>query len=435
MTTSKREAYVWIWLPGEGHPVVAGRVFRDGDSYFFNYGKSYLDRLGAIALNEDELPLRSGILPLLPGLEIPGTLRDALPDAWGRRVIMNRLLGARAKIADTNELDEITYMLESGSDRPGFLDFQTSPSNYLPRSGANVSLDELMASAEKVEQGIPLSKELDIALHHGSSIGGARPKALIEDGKKKYIAKFASSSDLYSVVKSEFVAMRLAKYAGLNVASVILTQSSKKDVLLVQRFDRLLSSRGWQRKGMVSALTMLGLGEMTARYASYQDLAEIVRHKFSRSQATLRELFSRIVFNVLIGNTDDHARNHAAFWDGSEYSLTPAFDICPQPRAGREASQAMLITGDDRMSRLATVFSTHPHYHLSQEDALRIAIQQVSKIGEHWETVCDEAHLSEADRKLLFGRQVLGPYAFEGLEDEIFHPLVSLWKRTVGLSQ
>src|SRR3546814_12149439 len=99
---------------------------------------------------------------------------------------------------------------------------------------------------------------------------------------------------------------------------------------------------------MVSALTMFELDEMMAPYASYETLAEIIRHRFTAPKATLRELFGRMVFNILCGNTDDHARNHAAFWDGKMLELTPAYDICPQSRTGNIASQAMLIVGNDR---------------------------------------------------------------------------------------
>src|SRR3546814_780366 len=155
-------------------------------------------------------------------------------------------------------------------------------------------------------------------MHHGTSLGGARPKALLDDGEKKYVAKFSSSTDVYNIVKTEFVAMRLAAEAGLNAASVSLTKALGKDVLLVKRFDRVSSARGWQRRSMVSALTMFELDEMMAPYASYETLAEIIRHRFTAPKATLRELFGRMVFNILCGNTDDHARNHAAFWDGKK---------------------------------------------------------------------------------------------------------------------
>src|SRR5690554_6511118 len=100
---------------------------------------------------------------------------------------------------------------------------------------------------------------------------------------------------------------------------------------------------------MVSALTLFGLDEMMARYASYEELTDIIRQRFDEPKATLRELYGRLVFNILCGNTDDHARNHAAFWDGKRLQLTPAYDICPQNRTGNEATQAMLITGENRM--------------------------------------------------------------------------------------
>ncbi|CAN0585884.1 unnamed protein product, partial [Laminaria digitata] len=210
---------------------------------------------------------------------------------------------------------------------------------YVPRSVQAATLEELLTAAEKVERGIPLTPELDQALFHGSSLGGARPKAMIEEDEKKLIAKFSSSSDTYNVVKAEFIAMRLAAKAGLNVAPVRLAHVAGKDVLLVERFDRLHIGDAWQRKAMVSALTIFGLDEMMARYASYADLTEVIRHRFSQPKDTLRELFGRLVFNILCGNTDDHARNHAAFWDGKSLHLTPAYDICPQSRTGNEASQ------------------------------------------------------------------------------------------------
>jgi len=412
------EAYVWIWLPGEIEPVVAGKLTAEGDTLVFNYGKSYLERDNAISIYDRELPLRPGALPLPKGLTIPGCIRDGAPDAWGRRVLLNRLLGRKGKNADVSQLDELTYLLESGSDRIGALDFQLSPVEYVPRSPGNASLEELLRSAERVEKGVPLNADLDDALHHGSSIGGARPKALIEHQNKKYIAKFSSTTDLYSVVKAEFVAMRLAKLSGLHAAEVDMTSALGKDVLLIERFDRIWSEKGWQRRPMLSALTLLGLDEMMARYASYQDLAEIVRHKFTEAQATLKELFARIVFNILVGNTDDHARNHAAFWNGETLSLTPAYDICPQGRSGNEATQAMLIGGDNRMSRVSSCLDAAHQYLLSPDEAREIVSHQLTMIGDCWNDVCQKADLTETDRRLLWGRQFLNPFAFDDLSGE-----------------
>jgi serine/threonine-protein kinase HipA len=393
--------------------VVAGRLAPTAQGLQFNYGQSYLARSGAIALYTPELPLQRGSLPLLPGLTMPGCLRDASPDAWGRRVIINRLLGVKGRDADTAALDELSYLLESGSDRIGALDFQHSATEYVPRQAVQATLEELLESAERVEKGLPLTPELSQAMQHGTSIGGARPKALITDGERKYIAKFSSTTDLYSVVKSEFIAMRLAALAGIDVAPVQLTHASGKDVLLVERFDRHCTPEGWQRKAMVSSLTLLGLDEMMARYASYEQLAEIIRHRFGQPKATLRELFARLVFNILCGNTDDHARNHAAFCDGQQLRLTPAYDICPQHRAGNEATQAMLIRGDNRFSRLDVCLDVANQFLLSHDEARAIIDGQIDSIRMHWDTVCDEAGLTAVDKALLWKRQFLNPFAFE----------------------
>ncbi len=409
-----QEAYVWIWLPGNITPVVAGKLTNNAGKLLFNYGQSYLARTkDAISIYDKELPLQAGVLPLLNGLTMPSCLRDASPDAWGRRVIINRTHAVKGAIADNVALDELTYLLESGSDRIGALDFQRSPIEYVPRLAGKATLDELLASADRVEKGLPLSPELDQALNHGSSIGGARPKALIEEDEKKYVVKFPLSTDLYSVVKAEFIAMRLATLAGLNVAPVRMVRAANKDVLLVERFDREKTDQGWQRKAMVSALTLFGLDELMARYASYEDLAEIIRHRFAESAATLRELFSRLVFNVLSGNTDDHARNHAAFWDGKQLALTPAYDICPQSRTGDEASQAMLIRGQERMSRLSLCLDAALQFQLSRAEAAKIIERQVQVINDNWKAVCDEADLTVTDQTLLWKRQFLNPYAFD----------------------
>lgn len=412
---NSREAFVWIWLPNQTEPVVAGKLEADNDNILFNYGKSYLERINdtrpAIALYKPELPLKAGALSLLDGLSMPGCIRDAAPDAWGRRVIINKKLGLRGAGTDTAELNELTYLLESGSDRIGALDFQASPSQYTPRLSANVPLEELMKSAERVEKGVPLTPELDLALYHGTAIGGARPKALVEDTEKKYVAKFSSSTDLYSVVKAEFIAMKLAALAGLDVASVKLVTAAERDILLIERFDRSQTSQGWSRSCIVSALTLFGLDEMMARYASYESFAEIIRHRFTAPKETLRELFSRLVFNILCGNTDDHARNHAAFWDGKELSLTPAYDICPQGRSGNEASQAMLISGGDNLSRLTTCLETAHNFLLSEDDARAIFENQTSVIENNWAEVCEEAQLSIVDQNLFWRRQFLNPYS------------------------
>jgi len=424
-----REAFVWTWLPGATEPVVAGRLVPDGGRIQFIYGRSYRARADAIPLYLPELPLRPEPIAPLGTLAMASAIRDGAPDAWGRRVILNKTFGVKAEALDGLELDELVFLLESGSDRIGALDFQASATAYVPRGGGHATLEELLASAEKVEKNLPLTPELDQALHHGSSIGGARPKALIADGPRKYVAKFSSSSDTYSVVKGEYIAMRLAALAGLSVAPVRLVRAADKDVLLVERFDRVAEEISWRRRAMVSALTMLELDEMQARYASYQDLAETVRFRFTEPTATLHELFARLTLNILVGNVDDHARNHAAFWDGAQLSLTPAYDICPQARAGEEASQAMLIIGQQRSSQVTTCLAAAGDFHLAADQAIAIVSRQLETIGAHWLSLCDEADLGRVDRTLFWGRQFLNPFAFYGLDG----PAAALAERAAAI--
>lgn len=407
--TGAQEAYVWIWLPGATEPVVAGRLYNAGESpqrYFFTYGRSYLEREDAIPLSPYELPLEPGEQePVGMGL-MASCLRDGGPDAWGQRVLISKY--------GEHHLSPLDYFLLSGSDRIGALDFQASSSDYRPRNKKAVAIEVLLRAAELVENRQPLPPDLQIALLHGSAVGGARPKALIDEGDRRYIAKFSTSTDTYDVIKAEFIAMRLAELCGLDVAPVDLTHSISKDVLLVERFDRLRTDPEPARRHMLSGLSLLQLDEMEARHASYLDLADRVRQRFDRHEATLRELFARLSFNILVGNTDDHARNHSAFWDGQALNLTPAYDICPQPRAGGEASQAMDIEGNrGRLSTLDNARSVCERFMLSREQATEIVERQVSTIEENWDSVCQDAGLGEGEQQRLWQGAVLNPFCFE----------------------
>lgn len=412
------EAYVWIWLPGEIKPVIAGRLESQGQLTTFIYGQSYLARDKAISIFNQELPLQPGVTLPPAGLSIAGCIRDAAPDVWGRRVILNRTFGKKILSATEDPLNELCYLLESGSDRIGALDFQASPTDYMPRANQNASLEELLNSAERVEKGILLTPELDSALHHGSSIGGARPKALIDSGDRKYIAKFSSTSDTYNVVKTEYVAMRLAELAGLNVAPVSLQRASGKDVLLIERFDRVKTDRGYTRRAVISALTLLSLDEMMARYASYQDLCEIIRTRFIEPKKDLKELFKRLVFNILVSNNDDHARNHAALWDGKNLALSPAYDLCPQKRGGRESNQAMLIQGHHKKSHLETCLEASQQFLLSRKDAITLTEEIMESIIKHWNDVCTEGQVTDVDERMTKSTQFFNLYAFDDLKTD-----------------
>lgn len=413
MTTSDAQtAFVWTWLPGSAEPVVAGRVDAEGPLHAFTYARSYRERRAAIPLYEPELPLTPGTQRPAGGLTIAGCLRDSGPDSWGQRVILARHAGRLTNASDVTELSLLTYLLESGSDRIGGLDFQASPTEYLPRTSSSATLEQLMGAAATIEAGGMLPSALAEALTRGTSIGGARPKVLLADAGRSLIAKFGSTTDIRPVVKAEGVAMELARRVGLNVAPAQVSSVAGKDVLLVERFDR---PGGGQRRHLVSALTILGLDEFTgARYGSYALLADRIRQSFTEPAATLRELFSRIVFNVLVGNTDDHARNHAAFINAdSSLTLTPAYDICPQPRSVPQANQAMAIgRSGERSSRLATCLAASEVYLLDTAQAQSIIGTQVDIIQAQWRDAADAARLTELERKQLFRREILNDFAF-----------------------
>jgi serine/threonine-protein kinase HipA len=412
MTSDPTEAFVWVWLPGACEPVPAGRLEASGDILYFTYGRSYLDRSDAIPLYIPELPLRQGRIRPLTGLTAAGCVRDAGPDAWGQRVILQRHSGHLTADSDTGDLSLLSYLLESGSDRIGSLDFQTNASAYQART-SEASLDELVTAAEKLEAGLPLPPVLGTALLHGTSVGGARPKVLLNDGNRRLIAKLSSRSDPYPVVKAEAVAMELARRVGLNVARTELTEALGHDILLVDRFDR--PEGGRHRRMVVSALTILNLDLTMARYATYYDLADAIRSGFTEPKQTLRELFSRIIFNICVSNTDDHARNHAAFWDGRILTLTPAYDICPQLRSGGEATQVMAIRRDGyRYSQLAgCVAAGTETYLLSKAEAQDVVDHQVDTIRSQWDEVSEVARLTAVERDQLWGKQILNPYALE----------------------
>jgi serine/threonine-protein kinase HipA len=407
------EAYVWVWLPGATKPVVAGRLEDQGELLAFNYGRSYLERDDAVSLYGPELPLVPGRILPQRGLRVAGCINDAGPDAWGQRVIMHRLLGSVTRQTDPAELSSLTYLLESGSNRVGALDFQVDPEHYVDRS-IGASLEEMQQAAERLEAGETFSPDLDAALLAGSSAGGARPKVLFDDGDRHFIAKFSSRTDTFPVVKAEAVAMELARRVGLDVASTELTDCASHDVLLVERFDRT-AVRG-QRRMLVSALTILELDEVTARYATYHDLAEVIRGPLFGSHAeALHELFARIVFNICVGNTDDHARNHAALWDGSTLTLTPAYDICPQTRSGGEAVQAMAYdTNGNRLSQLVGCQAAAAVYQLNQGQAREVISRQLDVINAQWSDAADVARLTKAERSAMWGSQILNSYALEG---------------------
>jgi serine/threonine-protein kinase HipA len=407
------DVFVWAWLPGATSPVVAGRVRRDivggRPIHTFQYGRSYIDRSGSIPLFS-ELPLRAGVQEPQPGLDVAGVLLDATPDSWGRRVINEKVLGSRNRDSEPAELDLITYMLESGSNRIGGLDFQQSETNYVARGlDDTASIEELLHAADLIEAGEELPASLANAILLGSTVGGARPKALIADKGRSLIAKFPSATDQFPYVRYEAVAMDLARRVGLDVANTELHVAADRDVLLVERFDR---PGAGTRRMQVSAVTILGKNPEAARgTTSYPDLADKIRAEFKNPNATLRELFGRIVFNVIVRNTDDHARNHAAFWDGSLLTLTPAYDISPSSgRRDSLASHPMAITpGGDHRSLLAVCVRAASVFHLSAVQAQNLIEHQVQIVHDEWRDAAEVARLTNRQRDDMWQTSILNP--------------------------
>lgn len=404
--------FVWVWLPGHTEPVVAGRLQRSGDVHHFIYGRSYLAREDAISLYEPELPLRAGWIEPLEGLSVAGCLDDGKPDSWGRRVIIARLTGKKGDAIDAVDIDEMTVLLESGSNRIGGLDFQMSATTYEPR-GDDATFEELHRAADALQQGEELSPALAEALVHGTAVGGARPKILVKDRETHMIAKLSLSTDTYPVVKAEAAAMELARRVGIDTPQSRIVTSLGREVLLVERFDR---PGNGERRMLVSGLTMLGLDSfLGARYSSYPDMLDVLRARSADPAPLGQSVFARIVFNIAIGNIDDHARNHAAFWDGESLELTPAYDLCPQLRSSETAAQAMDIDRDGRRdSQFALCVEAAHIYGLSKRAARAIIERQVEIINNNWSDVADLARLTTTERNRLWGRQILNPYASYG---------------------
>jgi serine/threonine-protein kinase HipA len=403
MTSEQIVQFVWAWLPGRTSPVACGTVWQEGSAHRFRYGRSYRENPDAIALFG--MPL--GDQPLDPpaGMTLHGALRDALPDAWGQHIILARLTGRSGQGGDTGDLTAITYMRNSSSDRFGAIDFQDTADAYVARYKP-ATLDDLAGAALALEQGRPLPSSLDAALTHGTSVGGARPKATLTDRTGSWIAKFSSSSDRGNpVVRHEALALRLATLAGVDTVEAHLTTAAGRDALLVRRFDRTVDGA---RLMAVSGLTLLQLDEMAGRYATYPDLLDVLRDAGQYPERVGEELFTRIAANIALGNTDDHARNHAALWDGQRLSLTPAYDIDPCRTPGWDANQAMVYgRNGERTSSLAGLINVSATYDLDRREASDIVDRVITAIEDNWDDAVDEVGLTKRQAESIYGSRIL----------------------------
>lgn len=411
---STSDIYVWAWLPEATEPVPAGRLREGAPGQFsFDYGRRYLERPNAVSL-APTLPLSEQTFGPTGSMGLPGALRDASPDAWGRRVVQYQVTGDRGDDADTGDLDERTYLLNSGSNRFGAIDFQRSATDYAPRATATAPLETLLNAADIVEAGGDLPFELERALLSGTAMGGARPKSVIHDSGREYIAKFTASNDHFPVVGAEAASMFLAEKAGLSVARTRVESVLGRVVLLVERFDR---PNDGGRILAASALTLTRLDELQARSGSYVEFLDALRSN-GAPEGTASELFARVAFSMSISNSDDHLRNHAALWDGSVAILSPAYDLSPMRRSGETASQAIAYDRNGtKRNNLSDLITARSLYDLTKNEANNIVGRIEDAIREHWAEAADFGMLTSADRRLLWGRQFLNPGTLYGFRN------------------
>jgi serine/threonine-protein kinase HipA len=429
---SEERVYVYMQLPRSLELVTAasytlverggGRVGR------FRYNPHYLERADAVPLDPFELPLAPRPVTTTKLNGIFGALRDASPDAWGRRVI-DRELGRTG-------LSEAEYLLHSPDDRAGALSFGHGKDPPGPFRGFNrmihiealLRLAERIANDERKHDGDDKHRaqfaQVDALLRPGTSLGGARPKNVVEDDEGLWIAKFPDRGDRWSNARVEHSMLRLARECGINAAYSKIVTVGEADVLLVKRFDRERVEAGYWRHRMVSGLTILNTEDTFEARGdwSYLVLADELRRRSSKSTADLVELYRRMVFNALISNTDDHPRNHALIAPGRDFELSPAYDLTPNPVMSLEKRDLAMTAGDfNRYANRINLLSGHARFKLSREDASAI-IDRMQRIVRHrWHALLREHGTSEADCE-----SVAGAFNYPGFEFEPSQVLESL---------
>jgi serine/threonine-protein kinase HipA len=349
-----------VQLPGTAAPVPCAslRVRAVGaDTYegTFTYGARYLERPNVISLDPFHLPLQARPMRFTKLKGIPGAARDASPDAWGRRVIQAKLARSEADIT------EMEYLLSGPDDGAGNLSFGLALTPPGPRRPYNRTrqLAALTAAAQSIEDDGRLPHEVLEELEPGTSMGGARPKATVEDDHRIWLAKFPERRDAHNMQRIEYATLEIARVAGLRVCGARLERTGARDVLMLERFDRQWDPQlaAYRRHGLVSGLTVLDAedGHLGRERWSYLLLADELRRWSSKHQDDRHELFRRMVFNAMVSNSDDHPRNHALINAGAGWRLSPAYDIVPAPMVSQERRDLALTIGS--FGRTASVFN------------------------------------------------------------------------------
>ncbi len=371
---------------------------RGGEATTFEYDAEWLADPARFSI-APALVLQRGPFAAPPGAALPGALGDSAPDTWGRR-LMQRAERRRAERdgRSPRTLQEADYLLGvSDAARLGALrfrragerEFQAPSSEGVP---GLVQLGALLRATERVLRDEDTDEDLQRIFAPGSSLGGARPKAsVIDTAGQLSIAKFPKETDEYSIELWESVALRLAERAGIRTPKHRLLRVARKPVLLSQRFDRAADTR----IPVLSALSMLGLRDGVA--GSYPELVDVLGQHGARAAEDARELYRRMVFNVLASNVDDHLRNHGFLWEGtSGWTLSPAYDLNPTPADLRPRILTTHIDLDDGTCDLDLVQSVAELFSLSLATARGI-IEQVAEATTTWRDVAVEAGARRAE--------------------------------------
>ncbi|PCJ22349.1 MAG: phosphatidylinositol kinase [Rickettsiales bacterium] len=365
----------------------------------FEYNPDWLSHPEKFAL-DPALQLTKGVFHTKSDHVLFGAIGDSAPDRWGR-VLMRRAEVARAKELGEapRSLSEIDYLLGVNDEaRQGALQFSLgADGGYLAPKDKNtipplVNLPRLLSATERYLNDDETAEDLKILLAPGSSLGGARPKASIRDQDGHLaLAKFSKKDDEFNVVVWEAVALTLAEKAGIKTAEWRLAQIIGKAVLITRRFDR----QGGRRIPFLSAMSMLGAKDNEAH--SYLEIAYALAQHGGAPNQDMEELWRRIVFTVLISNTDDHLRNHGFLYEQNKgWRLSPAYDINPVPLEVKARILSTSINFDNPTASLDVALSVIDDFRIKKPRALEI-IKEVDSAVKSWRSVAKQFGLSQKE--------------------------------------
>jgi len=383
-----REILVYVDLDGAPHLVgrLWAHVRKNKESASFEYDPGWLQHPERFSL-EPALQLGPGPFHTQADNPMFGAIGDSAPDRWGRALMrrMERRQAERERRAPRT-LQEIDYlMLVDDEARQGALRFaERENGSCLREEGAKripplIELPKLLSAAERVVEEKDTEEDLRLLFAPGSSLGGARPKAsVIEKGGHLAIAKFPRRDDEINTVVWESVALALARKAGISVSQSRVETVAKKPVLLLRRFDR----EGKRRVPFLSAMSMLGARDNETR--SYLEIVDALRQHGAAPKPDMETLWRRLVFNILVSNTDDHLRNHGFLWAGQEgWRLSPAYDLNPVPTDIKPRILTTAINEDDNTASLPMAFEVASYFELDAATANKITAQ-VGKAVSRW---------------------------------------------------